>query len=217
MNGRRARTGAFVVKPTPAGHNFLQQAIFRIRSEDGTLNQAQLDEKRLHSNLDQPEGAEELRLSQSLSGNLHVAKPVWLHGPFPMITYTCKPGDVYLLQVRYPIRPGSRPVHVDTYSDAPSAVPTDVALCDGELSILTTEPQTGTGRGVGYFTILVKAFHEGSATVAVNVRTDDGSTERLRFPLHVGGSRRTLMHGVPVDADDHSAEKADQSSDSTAN
>jgi hypothetical protein len=43
---RTVRTGAFVVRPArgQSGRRYIQQVIFRIRSADGTVNQAQVDE-----------------------------------------------------------------------------------------------------------------------------------------------------------------------------
>jgi hypothetical protein len=52
--GRTVRTGAFVVRPAPnqSGTRFILQIIFRVRSVDGRLNQAQIDEEVLRSHDD---------------------------------------------------------------------------------------------------------------------------------------------------------------------
>jgi hypothetical protein len=191
VNGRTVKTAAYVVKagPDSSSERYVLQVIFRIRSDDGSLSQAQIDEGVRGRDVQLVTSDQfSHRISKGLSGELHVAEPVWLYGPFPTIQYACKV-DVYAFQVRYPITPGSLPVRVDLFSNSPAAIPTDAVLSSGQLAVLNESPQSGTGLGVGYLIVFVKAFRQGQATATVDIEKDDGSHERVASAMMATVSR----------------------------
>ena len=139
--------------------------------------------------------APELRIQKALKGEIRVAEPIWIYGPFPTVVHTCKPEDIYVFQIRYPIEPSSFPESVDAYSDSPAAVPTDCVISAGQLAILDMHPQTGPGFGVGHLIVVVKAFKKGKSSITVEVKTADGGLETIPFAIQVGNQRQKVLHG----------------------
>ena len=162
-------------------------------TEDGKDHSGNPPSKKVHSGKLTPLG-----IQKTLIGKVRVAEPVWIHGPYPKRAYVFQPDDVYLLQIRYPIRPGSRPVYVNAYASNPAAVPTDSVLAEGEIAILSATPQSGTGFGVGYVVVAVKAFREGSSQVKVRVTTDSGRVIEVPFFMLVRTAPKTLAIDLPI-------------------
>jgi len=133
------------------------------------------------------------RISSNLLGELWIAEPVPLGGPYPSILYVCKVEDIYQFQIQYYIVPPF-PKAVDAYSNSPAAIPRDVVLTAGPVAILDATPQTGPGLGVGFLSVYVKAFHPGMSLITAEVTLDDGSVESVPFQLRVDAARSRPRH-----------------------
>ena len=111
-------------------------------------------------------------------GDLNVAEPVNLNGPYPAIVYGMGVGDFYLVQVSVP---SGQTISARAFSNSGSASPDAIAsiVIGGKVGILT--PAAGPalpGGGLDVVVAKVNASYSGQSLVTVRIQVLVGGVIR---------------------------------------
>lgn len=119
-----------------------------------------------------------------ISGELAIAAPINMGGPYPETIRQLNRNDQLLVQIRYPIVP-PMPSEVDVKAEHGRVTLVSVARTSSEVAILERNPRMGGQLGVGYVQVLLRAAEAGKELVTIRVKRADGSIKTVPLAVEV--------------------------------
>ncbi len=122
-----------------------------------------------------------------IAGQLEVAPPLNIAGPFPYQLRKIRQGDVVLVQIRYPVVP-PMPASVAISTEGKRIELVGLARTSAEVALLAREPRQGGGFGVGFVQLVLRAVKPGTEHVTAHVKLADGSVKDVPLAFEIEAS-----------------------------